>query len=57
MVEILAMATEISAVTSGLIQAVKQTNLIKKEYLPLTLPHLSKSLSSIFSDTMPMKSP
>lgn len=39
MVEILAMATEISAVTSGLIQAVKQTNLIKKEYLPLTLPH------------------
>lgn len=35
MVEILAMATAIAAVTSGVVQAIKMTELVDKRYLPL----------------------
>lgn len=36
MTEILAMATAIAAVTSGVVQAIKSTDLVDKQYLPLT---------------------
>lgn len=35
MVEILAMATAIAAVTNGVVQAIKKTEKISKNYLPL----------------------
>ena len=35
MVEILAMATAIAAVTSGVVQAIKMTELVDKRYMPL----------------------
>lgn len=35
MVEILAMATAITAVTSGVVQAIKMTELVDKRYMPL----------------------
>ena len=47
MVEILAMATAIAAVTSGVVQAVKQTNVIKSEYLPLTAILIGMFLGSV----------
>ena len=47
MVEILAMATAIAAVTSGVVQAVKQTNIIKSEYLPLTAILIGMFLGSV----------
>lgn len=36
LIEILVMATTISAITSGLVQAIKKTKLIPKDFLPLT---------------------
>lgn len=35
MVEILAMATAIAAVTSGVVQAIKKTEVVNKRYMPL----------------------
>lgn len=35
MVEILAMASAIAAVTSGVVQAIKMTELVDKRYMPL----------------------
>lgn len=47
MIEILAMATAISAITSGTVQAVKQTNFIKKEYLPLSAVVIGMLLGAV----------
>lgn len=47
MVDILAMSTAISAITSGLVQAVKQTNFIKKEYLPLSAVVIGMLLGAV----------
>lgn len=46
MVEILAMATAIAAVTSGAVQAVKRTEKINKKYMPLAAIFVGLALGS-----------
>ncbi len=52
MVEILAMATAIAAVTSGVVQAIKNTEKINKKYLPLVaiLVGLVLGSAAVFMD-------
>ena len=52
MVEILAMATAIAAVTSGVVQAIKMTELVDKRYMPLVaiIVGMSLGLLATFMD-------
>lgn len=47
MVEILAMATAIVAVTSGIVQAIKNTEIINKNYMPLVAILVGLILGSV----------